>query len=384
MPINSSPLNTTPLNSPQSGIPLSITDYIIISLSEVVPAASLPVISSINISTTDLLDHIRNNIQKDILSISDTSSSKAVFSNILINYISVLDVIRVIYNNSVSSQFSLDSQVLKYLSVNTVVVDTVISTDTTINNTILKNVLVSTISIIDTLEKGLYAEAIDSIGLSDTLDLLYKLVETVIDSLFITEETKDYSSYLFLISEDINAISNSTSLLESFNLLEDIFIVRIGGETNSTYVSYAFSPETNSLSTYNNYNFKLSTKFNNKYLFANDTGLYEYGGLTDNGDAITSEIATVAFNFNSSNLKQVPSLYLGVDSTDNFILKVRIDGKAEVLYRLNKYTNNLMTQKVDIGKGLIGRYFQFELITEASEFNLESIEFMPLEIRRKI
>ena len=43
-----------------------------------------------------------------------------------------------------------------------------------------------------------------------------------------------------------------------------------------------------------------------------------------------------------------------------------------------------MTQKVDIGKGLIGRYFQFELITQASEFNLEAIEFMPLEIRRKL
>ena len=83
-------------------------------------------------------------------------------------------------------------------------------------------------------------------------------------------------------------------------------------------------------------------------------------------------------------MKQVPAIYLGVDSTDKVILKVRVDGKAEVHYQLNKFTNNLMTQKIDIGKGLIGRYFQFELLTEASEFNMESIEFYPLEIRRKL
>ncbi len=63
---------------------------------------------------------------------------------------------------------------------------------------------------------------------------------------------------------------------------------------------------------------------------------------------------------------------------------IGVDGRKEAVYKLNKRTDNLQTQKFPLSKGLIGRYFQFELVTNANTFNLESIEFYPLIIKRKL
>lgn len=252
------------------------------------------------------------------------------------------------------------------------------------SNVNYSSTIIDLISIFDDLLKRMGADVIEAMILTESIALLYSLHSLILESQGYTDTSSASYVNILSLSDSLSTLDSSNSLAILKALSEDSFIIELPKDTTGTYLAYLLSPETNSVSTYNNYNFNGCTKFNYKYLFYNKTGLYEYGGSTDNGSSIRSEIETVAFNFQTSNLKQVPSIYLGVDSTDKVILKVRVDGKAEVLYQLNKFTNNLMTQKIDIGKGLIGRYFQFELITEASEFNMESIEFYPLEIRRKL
>lgn len=311
-------------------------------------------------------------------------SNNVIFTNLVNNIISSLSDLTGSFDNSINENL---------LSVDTVVAikerldnlnDKVIFLSTLEISVEYYITLVEILNILSFLDKYFEEGLVDNLSINITILLLYFFNNSVIEPVVIEDSENIYTLYTYSLSSDVSIDTLPESTASFISGLSDTFLLTVFSRKEETYNAYLLSPETNSISTYSNYNFNGCTKFSNKYLFFNKTGLYEYGGLTDDGDTIRSEMETVAFNFNSSNLKQVPSLYLGVDSTDNFILKVRVDGKAEVLYKLNKYTNNLMTQKVDIGKGLIGRYFQFELITEASEFNLESIEFMPLEIRRKL
>jgi hypothetical protein len=204
----------------------------------------------------------------------------------------------------------------------------------------------------------------DFISLSSQLEAIKRVFEDISD--------------LFILSDNISSASFY------YNSITDLITIVMAKPGSDSYLAYLLAPESMNVSNYSNYNFDLSCRFDDKYLFANSVGLYEYGGKRDDGEPITAEFTTPAHSFSTSNLKQMPYFYLGVTSSSTLILKVRVDGKGEIIYKLNKHTNNLMTQKVDIGKGLIGRYFQFEIITDADDFDLESIEFCPLVIRRKL
>lgn len=320
----------------------------------------------------------------DELKVNKTLISSANSKNYLLEYISSLDNILCNFYGSVTEMYAISSTLLNIKDQIQLIESSIEAVSLLSHDTIFKESIVNIVRLIASLDKALYSEVLDQIVISDMISLLYSLYNKILESAILSDIlSKEYATFLAIEEESLfDDFTNSKLTAEA--IASNSLIFSIKDEKSNKYLAYLLSPETNSVSTYNNYNFNGCTKFGYKYLFYNRTGLYEYGGATDNGSPILSEIETVAFNFNTSNLKQVPSIYLGVDSTDKVILKVRVDGKAEVHYQLNKFTNNLMTQKIDIGKGLIGRYFQFELITEASEFNMESIEFYPLEIRRKL
>jgi hypothetical protein len=188
-----------------------------------------------------------------------------------------------------------------------------------------------------------------------------------------------------IISDNLELNSSFTSIEHILETLEDGFVISIPGSLiPDTYLAYLLNAETNSVSKYTNYNFTSCTKFGSKYLFGNSTGLYEYGGTSDDGEKITAHLKTVAYNFGTSNLKQVPDIYLGGTNSDKMIVKVSVDNKASVYYRLNRKIDNLSTQRIQLGKGLIGRYFQFELITDSIDLDLEALEFYPIVLKRKI
>ena len=119
------------------------------------------------------------------------------------------------------------------------------------------------------------------------------------------------------------------------------------------------------------------------YLMADDTGLFQLGGVDDNGNPIIPTITTAALDFGTASIKQVPSILLGTNGTD-FILKVSIDGQSTVHYQINQLPTELGTKRLKIGKGLVGRNWQFTLIADNnSEFDIDSFEFYPIIFKRK-
>lgn len=262
----------------------------------------------------------------------------------------------------------------------------ILSLDSTSNVVLFNNTLLEIISTLDVLDYGILKTVSETIAISEFVNAILHSINEIISEIVLSESLDIHSS-IFLFNTDELIQSDVVEERSIFNsLINDDLLLLLGDlDGGNEYISYLLSPETFSVSTYSNYNFYDSTRLFEDYLFINSNGLFKYGGNTDNAEVITAKIQTAALTFGTSNLKQLPAVYMGLSNSNKLILKVSIDGRANVLYKLNKQTDSLQTQKISIGKGLIGRYFQFELITqENTQFELESLEFYPLTLKRKL
>jgi hypothetical protein len=319
------------------------------------------------------------------ITLTGTDSNSSTLQSNLIEYFNLIDSLLVELNASVSESIVYTATLLGIIKQIEEIRDRVMLVSSISDNIIFINNLIGIISTLDSNTFGINKSVSETINVLDTISSLYDVISGVIDNITFADTT----SHIFLCTTSLlDSISYSHTLSNKYNILEELlesFIISVptlSGQEN--YLAYLFSPETNSTTNYNNYNFTSAAIFNGKYVFGSSSGLYEYGGDNDDGTLIKVELETAAIGFGTSNLNLVPAIYLGVSNDAALYLKVRVDGKAECHYKLNKKTNNLDTRKIDLGKGLIGRYFQFELVTTANTFNLESIDFFPLELRRKI
>jgi hypothetical protein len=243
------------------------------------------------------------------------------------------------------------------------------------------------IDLLDSLINTYPAAIAENISvLQEILNKIY-FYSGIEESQSVSDALEGYVDVALLLDE---AIANSDTLTDTSILVEAIrnslvFIQDLKLPDQDNYTGWVLNPENFAVSTYTNFNFNSFTKFNDEYYAASPTGLYRLEGSTDQGEYIISRIQTAAMQFGTSNLKNVSQCYLGVSQDSKIILKAAVDGKATAFYELKVSSNNLSTQRVKLGRGLIGRYFQFEIITkDNNELDLESIEFYPVVLSRKV
>ena len=83
----------------------------------------------------------------------------------------------------------------------------------------------------------------------------------------------------------------------------------------------------------------------------------------------------------NAQLKHLPNAYLGVESSDILQLIVNDD----YTYPARSFDAALKTQRIDVGKGLRGTWFNLKLTgTDGADFRLESIDFIPATTKRRI
>lgn len=183
---------------------------------------------------------------------------------------------------------------------------------------------------------------------------------------------------------NIDALQTTSAIVSSAISEGFCFIPRLTLD-GIEYSAYCMNPEIFAVTQYTNYNYNSFAVFNNRHLAASTSGLYLLEGTTDDDEYIVPKMLTAAMDFGTSNLKQVPQVYLGIDQDNTIILKVNVDDQSTSYYSLTATCNRLGTQRIKCGKGLIGRYFQFELQAKDCEtFKLDNFEFYPVVLRRKI
>jgi hypothetical protein len=169
----------------------------------------------------------------------------------------------------------------------------------------------------------------------------------------------------------------------------DVFAsLRIGSEEFSGWV---INTETRATSEYTNFPFNSFAQFAGKCYGASEDGIYELTGDDDAGTPIDAFIRTGLMDFGSRQLKRMPDVFVGFSSASAtpLILKVITttkDGKVEDWYDIVESPATATREgRFKVGRGLKAVYWQLELHNKGgADFDLDSIEWLPLALTRRI
>lgn len=146
--------------------------------------------------------------------------------------------------------------------------------------------------------------------------------------------------------------------------------------------TWAVNTRTGAVTEYMDYAFNSFAQMGAHYLGASSSGLYALDGDDDAGSSIISHLRSGYAQFGGSRFTSFKAAYLGIRGDGDIFLKLDTgDGKT---YTYRTVIQNQETTKVRLGKGLRARYFAFELITTGQDFDLDTVEFIPLVAQRRV
>ena len=159
------------------------------------------------------------------------------------------------------------------------------------------------------------------------------------------------------------------------------------------HLALTYSPENKSTTTHSNMPFDGSCVFNGKTLFFSGSGLFEYGGLTDNGAPIVPSLKTGKMNMimgrvgivPSNKLKRIPTSKVRVSCDKvggSLDLNVTADGNTYP-YNQTVTHDGLATHNIKIGRAIKYNFLQLEVIANGcTSLSIDSIDYDPTELQR--
>lgn len=187
------------------------------------------------------------------------------------------------------------------------------------------------------------------------------------------------------MSERVNVLSTMTYSAIMQALINSLVTVTAGiPQWTESGEVWVLNDETNAASTYENYAFNSFGKYRGKFFGANASGLYLLEGSSDAGVPVRASISLGKQDFGNSATKTVGNCYVGVSASGDVYLKVLAEGQAYV-YKMDRTSAVLDTQRVKTGKGLRANYFTFELYNgNGADFEIEKIQFEVAYLSRRI
>lgn len=157
------------------------------------------------------------------------------------------------------------------------------------------------------------------------------------------------------------------------------------------YTAWAMNTDSRATTRYQNYGFNSFMRVGGREYGASDAGLYRLEGDSDDGAPIQSHIRLGMSSLGSRLVKHVPDVYLGYSASGDLLLKAVISdsatGKREAnVYRLvARGAASTREGRVKLGRGLNAVYWDFVIENvDGADFALDTIEFMPLAINRRL
>lgn len=346
---------------------------------------SLSLILAIEMDDTSLSSQIINILEAiDVSDILGTLSSEFHVSSS--DTFDIADMVAVLWQNTILEDIENDDSVTSIIRRIELLTDLVNIYDSGLSTGILNASVAVTLALQDLISYYGLEVIIDSVEAQDTLvDLLTK-IGVIMDDLSTADTVTNYVSFFTLVEDDLSGSDILLNTAELNEYLSEGWIVTTSYTHNGeTYSGWVMNPENYAISNYTNFQFNSVTYFAYETLLANSSGIYTMDSTTDSGSYINSKIKTAAMTFGTTSQKQIPEVLLGVNNTGKVILVVTTDGQMTTTYQLDVPSAYLDTQRIKIGKGVHGRYWQFELHTlENSEFDLDTFEFFPITWGRKI
>jgi len=151
---------------------------------------------------------------------------------------------------------------------------------------------------------------------------------------------------------------------------------------DGSFTTWAMNTRTGAVTEYADFTFNSFGRAGNRYLGASADGLYELVGDDDDGEEIVARIKSGFLQFGGTQLSRLKAAYIAARGEGEMVLKI-VEGSGKTyVYRAD--TRNMRSTKVHMGKGQKSRYFAFELISKGQDFDLDTIEFVPIVVPRRV
>ena len=183
-------------------------------------------------------------------------------------------------------------------------------------------------------------------------------------------------------------ITSTGSLLNA--LLADSVLatirINIGGEL---FTGWVLNTDTLAPSEYQfaDLQFNSACKHGGTYLLAADDGIYQF--TEDTGvETVMTYIKTGKTDFGSDLKKRIVNSYMVYSASGQMVLKVTTSEFGKLVTRNYRMTpqadDTTATRRIDIGKGVTSRYWQFEVVGDGVDCDIDEIGMLPVVLSRRI
>ena len=201
------------------------------------------------------------------------------------------------------------------------------------------------------------------------------------DSVALSATTATDLIMVVSVDEDIDlAELTAPTLLYQIIMQEGFKVNAFFSSPNTT--TWAMNVRNAAVSQYSNFNYNSFAKMGERYLGANDQGLFWLDGDLDGARPVSSRIKTGIIQPNGNKLAGVMYAYLGMRGTGEFITTVTDEAGNSYNYTLNAV--DMETSRVVFGRGFRTRYFTFTLESQGQDFDLDNVEFVTSDTSRKL
>lgn len=243
--------------------------------------------------------------------------------------------------------------------------------------------IADSVHVADALRKFFSGDVVDGVAFTDLLERQRQLNPTLTDTAGIGE-TLTRQFILRVTAAETLSLTHTQALKMLFDpaLADAVQLSAAYVSPGSSVTTWAINTKNMATTEYTNYEFNSFARMGNHYLGATSAGLYELDGDTDAGTDIIADIKSGLMQLGGSRFTSFKTAYIGMRGEGDFVLKVETgDGKT---YNYAVVGKDMQTSRVHFGKGLRARYFSFELISTGQDFDLDSIEFIPLVVQRRV
>jgi hypothetical protein len=159
-------------------------------------------------------------------------------------------------------------------------------------------------------------------------------------------------------------------------------------ESLEEFLVLILNTENNALSEYDNFEFNSLTEFNGKFIGCKSDGIYSLEGNDDEGVDIEAEIAWPIYDFAEDIPKLPREAWIMGRKEGTLVLTVTSDeGDESYPYPTAMQDSLISEERVEFGRGLRGRFFDFKLTNENGAFfdfnNIRILAEQSVESKRR-
>lgn len=231
----------------------------------------------------------------------------------------------------------------------------------------------------------------DKVSLRDTAAYWVQKAAALIDRLILSGAMSTRATVAVLMPDTLVAVDTTATKAEVAARLRDALgLVMHLWLDDGHYTAWTMNTHSRASTRYENYPFNSYMQVGGGYYGVADSGLYRLDGDSDNGAPIAARVRLGMSSLGSRLVKHIPSVYLGYAASGDLLLKVitadhNSGARRADIYRLHaRGATSQREGRVQVGRGLNAVYWDFEIENvNGADFDLDVIEFMPLQINRR-